>query len=444
MIGLSARFRVVDRGGVMIQRLTLGTTPRRLVRGAATCAAVVCLTVTSGLTAPPEGPGSATAGVDLKPNHRQISATPSAVARVRETYGRVPLRFEANEGQTDPRVKFISRGPQQTLFLTSTDAILVLAKHGPADEGHSRGPDTLLASKRASAAAIRMRLVDANPAPTVSARDRVQGSVNYLVGDDPAKWRRGVPTYSKVHYEAVYPGIDLIYYGNQEQLEYDFVVGPGADPRRVRLAFDGVEQLDVDAGGDLVLHTAVGPVRQGRPVVYQGNGAARRHVQSRYVRHGEREVGFEIDTYDPHQPLIIDPVLSYSTYLGGTSFDGAAGIAVDAGGNAYVAGYTTSADFPTQVGALDDSLNGPAPDFSADVFITKLDSTGSVVLYSTFLGGSSSDVATAIAVDAAGSVYLTGYSFSADFPTTPGAFTTNVIYQGLRRSDFGTDTLSRN
>ena len=226
-----------------------------------------------------------------------------------------------------------------------------------------------------------MTLVNANPQSQATGHDALPGKSNYFIGNDPAKWRTNIPTHAKVKYEGVYPGVDLVYYGNQGQLEYDFVVAPRADPDLVTLAFEGARDVHIDARGELVLGVEGGEVRQHKPVVYQEVAGVRQEVAGRYVMKGKRHVGFRVAAYDPSRPLIIDPVLVYSTYLGGSDFDIGTGIAVDGAGSAYVTGSTASPDFPTTAGA--------AQTTQAGVFVTKLDATGSGLLYSTYLGGSS-------------------------------------------------------
>src|SRR5207247_1970406 len=277
--------------------------------------------------------------------------------------------------------------------------------------------------REVSRTVLRMTFIGANPEPSVVGAEELPGKANYFIGSDPVKWRTDVPTYAKVRYKNVYPGIDLIYYGNQRQLEYDFVVSPGADPRRIRLGFHGADKLEVDAQGDLVLHTATGVIRQRKPVIYQEVEGLRRECRGGYGLEGARRVGFRVTAYDAHRPLVIDPALFYSTYLGGSDSDEGFAIAVDTAGTAYVTGRTFSIDFPTTQGAFQTTLVG----FHGVVFVTKLNPTGSGLVYSTYLGGAIADRAQAIAVDIAGNAYVTGLTFSKDFPTTPGAFQSTPI-----------------
>ena len=230
-----------------------------------------------------------------------------------------------------------------------------------------------------------------------------------------------IPTYAKAKYEKVYPGIDLIYYGNQRQLEYDFIVAPGADPKAVRLAFEGADKLAIDKQGDLVVKAVGGDVRLHKPRVYQDINGQQREIEGGYVlhrakSHSKDQVGFQVVAYDKNKPLVIDPVLVYSTYLGGSGLDSGASIAVDSLGSAYVAGSTTSPDFPVLTPAIQVTHGIQITGVEPDAFVTKLNPAGSALVYSTFLGGSSGDAATSIAVDAIGNAYLTGQTSSTDFP----------------------------
>jgi hypothetical protein len=335
-----------------------------------------------------------------------LPAAAATDARLSESYGKLPLQFEANRGQTHKDVRFLSRGPGYGLYLTADEAVLVLSK--PAAD--------------AKRVALRMSLVGAARKPLASGIDELPGKANYFIGRDPSKWRRDVPTYGKVHYQNVYPGIDLVYYGNQRQLEYDFVLAPGADPNKIVLGFKGADKLEIDAEGSLVLHASGGDIRQHKPVIYQDIDGVRRDIAGGYVRKDAKRVGFQVAAYDASRPLIIDPVvLSYSTYLGGNGGDFGAAIAVDAGGNAYVTGNTSSTDFPTTAGAFQVPFGG---NIDGDAFVTKLNSTGTALVYSTYLGGIDYDSGSGIAVDTEGNAYVTGYTRSNNFPISAGAFQT--------------------
>jgi hypothetical protein len=340
-------------------------------------------------------------------HERSVSRTPQpevdrkTKARVSEAYGRLPIRFEANAGQTDAKVKFLSRGGGYSLFLTQSESVLTLRRVRPRDGADAQS-------------IVRMKLIGADPAPQMEGLDRLPGRSNYIIGRDASRRLRNIESFAKVRYRSVYPGIDLIYYGDRRQIEYDFVVAPDADPNMIRLGFDGADQIQIDAQGDLVLKTANGEVRQRKPVAYQEVDGSRREIASRYALKGKQEVGFELGEYDRTRPLVIDPVMAYSTYLGGSDGELASSIAVDAAGNTYVTGLTFSLDFPTS-NPLQPNPGGNNGE--GDVFVAKLNPEGSALVYSTYLGGSSYDDPSGIAVDEDGNAYLTGRTESLDFPT---------------------------
>ena len=253
----------------------------------------------------------------------------------------------------------------------------------------------------------------------MTGEEELPGKINYLIGKDPSKWRTGVATYAKVRYEQVYPGIDLVYYGNQRQLEYDFVVGPGADPARIRLRLAGARKMYVDGKGQLVVQTAGGAVRWNKPEIYQEVDGQRRSVKGKYVLRRGHELGFEVAAYDTARPLIIDPTLVYSTYLGGSGDDDGDGIAVDTSGNAYITGFTNSTNFPTTAGAFQTTSVA-----YSDAFVTKLNPTGTGLVYSTYLGGSSSITATASRWTPPATPTLRDRRIRATFPLPLGPFQT--------------------
>jgi len=325
-----------------------------------------------------------------------------------EPYGRLRLSFEANQGQADRRVKFVARGSGYNLFLTGDGAVLSL-----------RRKSAVVREAQAADAMLRMTLVDANADAAVQGTDPLPGRTNYFVGRDPARWQTNVPTYGAVRYAGVYPGIDLIYRGNQRLLEYDFIVAPGANPHSIDIRFLGARHLSVNREGALVIRLGESYLIEPAPVVYQDAGGRRQLVNARYELRGRERVGFRLANYDRGRPLVIDPVLVYSTYLGGNSRDNAESIAVDALGSVYVTGATFSSDFPTTSGAFQRTI---APSTFAAV-VTKFSPDGSALLYSTYLGGADS-FGTHIAVDSAGHAYVVGYTTSSGFPTTPGALQT--------------------
>ena len=305
------------------------------------------------------------------------------LAAASNTYGKLPLSFEPNQGQTDARVEFLARASGYTLFVTAEEAVFA-------------GCD---------GSVERMKLLGANPKPRLDPLDKQPGISNYFIGNDPSKWRANIPNYGRVALRGVYPGIDLVFYGNERQLEYDWVIAPGANPKRIHVQWEGPSQVTKNASGDLVLSAAL---VQHKPVVLQEG----KQIEGGYVVHG-REVAFDLATYDAKKPLVIDPVLVYSTYLGGSGQDEGYGIALDASGSVYVTRVTYSVNFPTTPAQGSFGLGG----IIGDAFVTKINAAGSAVLYSTYLGGFSKDSGTGITVDAAGNAYVTGYTGSTNFPT---------------------------
>jgi hypothetical protein len=327
--------------------------------------------------------------------------------------GKLPLAFEVNEGQTDTTVDFVSRGPGYTLFLGATEAAFALAVPPRDDKGVRRLPSrspSRTPSAVPTSTALRMQLAGSNPRASKRELQPLPGKVNYFLGSDPSKWRTNVAIYAQVEYQNVYPGVDLRYYGNERELEYDFIVAPGADPKAIRLTFDGAREFNIDADGNLLLHTAAGSELQLRkPFIYQEKGSDREEIKGGFVL-AEGHVGFQLGAYDANRPVVIDPTLVYSTHLGGAHSSSGQGIAVDAAGNVYVTGDTNAVDFPTAK-PLQRAQGG-----STNVFITKLSPDGSKMLYSTYIGGNGDDVGYGIAVDAAGNAYVTGDTSSANFP----------------------------
>ncbi len=454
----------------------------------------------------------------------KVQKNAPSLRRSPDFFASLPLTFELNEGQTDPRVKFLARGPGYTLFLTEDEAVVALRSRKTEVRSLEAGsrqlavvsgqlktdrdskletrksaahsifstPQALLSNRQSRAPSpdpresdvVRMKLVGSSRAAKVVALDELPGKSNYFLGNDPGKWRTNVPTFAKAKYEGVYPGIDLVYYGKQRQLEYDFVVSPGADPRVIALQVvtgdsgfrnrnskfetrnashqdresttrNPKPKIRIASNGDLIVMAEGGEVRFHKPLVYQpakgrpwspaggrpqraaNNGARttdslnpKSNIQNakllpaRYVLTADNRIRFEIPRYDRARPLVIDPVLSYSTYLGGTGGDVAYGIAVDGSGNAYVTGSTGSVNFPVK------SAEQTAGGGGGDAFVTKFTAAGTALIYSTYLGGAGSDVGNAIVVDSTGSVYLAGSTSSSDFPITTGAVQANNAGNG--------------
>ena len=320
--------------------------------------------------------------------------------RLIANYGNLPLSFEANGGQSDRQITFISRGLGFSLLLNKQgEAQLVFREKSVQANSMQSG--------------LRMKFLGAAPAPTVEAMDRLPGTVNYFVGNQS---HSNVPTYEKVKYSGVYPGVDLVYYGNGGRLEHDFVVAPGADPAEISFRVDGATKLSLNAGGDLLLRTNAGEVQLQKPILYQEVDGARRTIPGGYVLEGI-QVSFKVGAYDRNKPLIIDPVLVYSSYFGGNGYDQAFGVAVDGAGSAYITGFASSTNLAT-AGAYSTAGNG-----QASAYITKLNPQGTRAVYTTYLGGTTGpDEARAVAIDANGSAYVTGEACSADFPVSSSAF----------------------
>jgi hypothetical protein len=337
-------------------------------------------------------------------NPTRMEGTPAGEARAGEVAARVsqlPLAFEP--AAPGAPYQFVSRRGGAALFVTPTESVLALSARR--QEVGVRVP-----GKRT---AVRMRLIGSNPIPRTAGVEPLPGKVNYLLGNDPRQWRTDVPTYAKVKLADVYPGIDLVHHGNGRELEHDFIVRPGANPAQIRLEFAGSETLRLDPNGDLVLGLAEGEVRQRRPVVYQSIDGRRVPVAGSYVLADAGSttaaVSFRLGAYDATKPLVIDPVLQYSTYLGGSADDAGTAIAVNSGGEAFVTGFTQSNDFPLQ-------NHFPFASTLVDAFVTKLNAAGTAAIYSTYLGGNGQDEAYGIAVDGNGSAYIAGRTRSTDLP----------------------------
>jgi hypothetical protein len=328
-----------------------------------------------------------------------------------EQYGKLPLSFEANEGQTDERVKFLSRGMGYTLFLTSNAEAVLSLQNSQGDKEDVKGKE---------GAIIRMKMVGARDDLQVNATGQMKSKTNYLEGSDQQKWRHA-SMYERVKYKEVYAGIDVEYYGNQGQLEYDFIVSEGADTKNIKIGIEGADRVEINTEGELVLGIEDKEVKQHKPVIFEEKDGKRKEIEGKYVKIGEREVGFEIGEYDKSAKLIIDPVLVYSSYIGGLSAndpyagtDYASCIEVDESGNAYVAGQTGSIDFPKTTGAYNATSNR-----YGGAFVTKFNSIGSDLIYSTVIDQSS---VAGLAVDSLGNAYITGYGSPYYHPITPGAY----------------------
>jgi len=384
------------------------------------------------------------------------ATSPAAQARLRakRINTEASLYFEPNVGQFTSGVEFVARTERNTIALRRTGLTLrVEASRGNNPRELTRGrqnscaktaqPLPLALQLPESSVAVNMSMVGARPGARLGGMGELAGRADYFIGNDPGRWRTNVGTYRKVRLQGIYPGIDLVYCGNQRHLEYDFLVAPSADPAAIRLRFNGESRMRVnDQSGELVLETSSGDVRFQKPLLYQtGSGdkhsllkiarrgaaaSGRQSVEGHFALLGSNEVGFEVGAYDRTKPLVIDPIMSFSTYLAGSNEDSANGIVLDSAGNAYITGTTYSPDFPIASGAYKTTCGSsdyPCVTFQGqpDAFVSKLGPDGSLI-YPTYLGGESEDHGMAIAVDSSGNAYVTGYTLSPDFPVTPGAF----------------------
>lgn len=367
-------------------------------------------------------------GAALRASHSLITTLPSYAAAdatrsgkaaqyLCNQYNNSPLRFEAAAPQASAPACFIARHGAHSILLTASEARVALCASDAAGDAGSRPRDLSPGKIEPQVICAGWRLVGANRRARMSGENQLPTRTNYIIGKDAARWQTGIANYARVKVEQVYRGIDLVYYGAGQQLEYDFNVAAGADFKAIRWRFSGARRLSVDAAGDLVIDTPAGAVRQAKPVAYQFVAGSRREVSARYAVSRKREARFLLGEYDKRLPLVIDPVLSYSTYFGGRDLDSIQGMAVDASGDVYITGSTYSFDLPLK-NAL---LPAHVPIYS-DAFIAKLKASGTELIYSTYLGGSGADDGNAIAVDAAGNAYVTGTTYSTDFPTTAGAF----------------------
>ncbi len=342
------------------------------------------------------------------PANQPSPQNPVLTRQVQPSYGKLPLAFEANQGQTDPQVKFLAHGSGYTIFLTAGQMVLDLRPSAVLSNA-AKSSAAPAASQKTTSAVIQINMVGANPNPKVAGEDLQAGNVNYFIGKDPKKWQTNVAIYKQVRYKDVYPGIDLVYYGNQSRVEHDFVIAPGADPSQVQLDVIGVDRLSIAANGDLSLHKGTDEVELQAPVIYQEFHGLRVPVTGQYTVRNSTRVSFALGPYDKTMPLVIDPVLVYGTFLGGLANDEAVGITVDSNGSAYVTGWTQSTNFPLA------GQNGPPPG-GQSAFVAKLDVSGSSLVYADYIGGSSQNSPTAMAMDSSNHVFITGSTYASDFP----------------------------
>ena len=361
--------------------------------------------------------------VRVPPVRPQNMALPSG-QRVGRQFAAFPLSFEENRGQAAKDVRYLARGNGSLIFLTKTATLMAFPRTRSLTDTPKFGPHprTSLRLRQAAGSGrmLRLELANGDPKARTFCSELLPGESSYFLRNDPKRWVTHIPNCARVRYEHVYPGTDLVYYGNHEELEYDFILAAGADPGRIRLNLRGPQPPRLSSSGDLVMSLAGSQLLLRKPRAYQTGRQGREWVRASYAIHGTSLIGFELGAYDHSRPLIIDPVLIYSTYLGGSGGDEGEAVSVDSSGNMYLVGTTSSTDFPTTSGVVQHALSG-----IANVFVTKLSSAGSLV-FSTYLGGSGSDNGAGIAVDSAGNVYVTGSTTSTNFPTTAGVVQTTL------------------
>lgn len=373
-----------------------------------------------------------TSGPTASVSHPQ-TLTNALRGRIQSTYAALPLAFERNQGQTDERVKYTARTSGYTLFLTANDVIFSipsslrspltsersLVRKAAHHAGNSADAHDEMKN---SSTVIHMQLVGANAKANIVAGDLLPGKANYFIGNDPRKWRSNLPVYGRVNYQNVYPGVDLAFHGKQRQIEFDFVIAPGASPKPIALHFMGAQSIKTDNSGNLFISSAAGDVMLHEPFAYQQQNGAKQPVDARFVLKAGNRVNLELGKYDHTRELVIDPSVAvlYATYLGGSLADEAEAITFDSStGNAYVTGETASADFPGA--SSTNKLTG-----TANVFVTEMNAAGSNFVYSTYVGGSDTDSGNGIALDKSGDVFVVGGTNSTDFPHTGGAFQTSL------------------
>jgi hypothetical protein len=358
------------------------------------------------------------------------SSTPDSMAlsagaqqKAWASYAALPLGFEANEGQTDPQVRYLARANGYTVFLTEEDAVFSFAN---TISPHRRllnrlrreaSPTLAASEENVPPEVVNLHLVGGNPHAHIAVADVLPGKINYFIGNDSSKWYTGLARYGRIAYESVYPGVDLAYHGDANKLEFDFVLAPQSDPAAIAFTLSGAQGVDIDATGNLVVRASSGDVVFHKPMAYQRQEDGRETVDARFVLRGANQVGFQLGSYDRGRQLVIDPSVNFATYLGGKEEDDGYGIALDGSGNAYITGQTESTNFPTKGGIAPNHNSG-----SFDVFVTELSADGSTLIYSTYIGGSGKDSGNAIAVDSSGDAFVTGGTASNDFPTTGGVF----------------------
>jgi hypothetical protein len=338
-----------------------------------------------------------------------------------------PLYFEACPNTDLGDILFLARGLDCNVGIAPGEAVIALARRPQDPTAPAFDRIASIQESPADTRIVRLRLVGAAAQPEARGIDPLTGKANYFVGNDPRQWRTGQPLFRKVQLNQVYPGIDLVYYAGESSLEYDFNVAPGAQPDRITLKVQGADDVRLDKDGNLLLTIGDEEIRQHRPVLYQVSNGVKLPVQGGYQLDGKTTVRFWIGSYDRARPLVIDPSLNFSTYIGGKLNDLGWGIAQDGGGNIYIAGQTLSTDLRTNISspALQPVYQGGVQQFG-DAFVAKY-TGGTNLAYLTYLGGKLQDAAFAITADAAGNAFVTGFTDSTNFPIWPAdAFQTHL------------------
>lgn len=358
--------------------------------------------------------------VSLKKNFTSLTVAAALTAlalavraQMPAALGNLPLYFTAASGPTNHPAQFVAQGGDSQFLISPVEAQFNLQKSDAA-------------TREISSRTVRMRFVGANSRAQILGKDELPGKINYLVGNNPSQWQTGMATFARLRVEQLYPGVNLTYYGNQRQLEYDLAIAPGVNPDAIQIRFGGVDKTSIGAQGELILALGKDEIDQPKPVIYQVINGQRQVVSGGYRLVDAHTVAFAIGKYDGRLPLVIDPVLSFSTYFGGNGNDTAWSVALDTNGFIYIAGDTLSSQFPTNSRPNGYQTNFSGGGITGDAFVAKFDNQGSNLVYFTFLGGNADDQANSIFVNGSGDAFVTGFTDSANFPTTTNALSRTI------------------
>ncbi len=361
-----------------------------------------------------------------------------------QSYPEAPLFFTVNKGQTDQDIRFTSRASGCDFFLGSSGATLLLNRETEASRAKRAAQKSVVFANANDSMigeeheyhTLKLRFLGANENPEMTGEEKLTWNSNYFIGNDPSRWKTDVPNYSKVRCHDLYPGVDMVWYGRQNRLKYDLIIQPGKDISKITLSCIGASGMAVNAAGDLEAETPLGKIVEKKPYSYQEIEGKRKEIAVRYIIRDSSAgtYGFAVESYDSRYPLVIDPELVYSTFLGGTGVEGQTKIAVDASGCMYLAGVTRSLDFPATPGAYNSTISDTR---FGDIFVTKFDPSGKNILFSTYIHGGDAEELRQIIVDDTEDIFLAGETRSIDFPRTPGAFST-PFDQNYQRAVFVT------